>query len=77
MIEPPVLAYPDWEKPFYIETDSSDYAVGGTLTQIDVSTGKLQPLGYFSNVLQPAERNYSAGEKECWAIIAASRKWKT
>ena len=77
LIEPPVLVYPDWEKPFYIETDSSDYAVGGTLAQREVSTGKLRPLGYFSNVLQPAERNYSAGEKECWAVIAGSRKWKT
>ena len=27
-------------------------------------------------MLQPSERNYSPGEKEYWAIIVASRKWR-
>ena len=76
LANPPVLAFPDWKEPFYIETDSSDFSVGGTLSQLNTKTETLQPIGYFSNALQPSERNYSPGEKECRAILAASRKWR-
>ena len=33
-------------------------------------------MAYHSTGLNPAQRNYSAGEIECWAIIAASRKFR-
>ena len=59
-----------------METDSSDFLVGGTLSQLSAKIETLQPIGYFSNALQPSERNYSPGEQECWAIIAASRTWR-
>ena len=29
LANPPVLAFPDWEEPFYIETDSSDFQLEG------------------------------------------------
>ena len=65
LANPPVLAFPDWKEPFYIETDSSDFSVGGTLSQLNARIETLQPIVYFSNALQPSERNYSPGEKEC------------
>ena len=76
LANPPVLVFPDWKEPFYMETDQSDFSVGGTLSQLNAKTETLQLVGYFSNALQPSERNYSPGEKECWAIIATSRKWR-
>ena len=69
-----MLAYPNWEEPFYLQTDGSKVAVGGVLSQKD-SQGRLKPIAYFSSGLNPAQRQYAAGEIECWAIIAMSRKF--
>ena len=43
LANPPVLAFPDWRKPFYIETDNSDFSFGGTLSQLNAKTETLQP----------------------------------
>ena len=37
---------------------------------------RLRPLGYSSSGLTQGQKNYSAGELECWALIAAARKWR-
>ena len=29
LVEPPVLIFPDWREPFYLEADASDVSVGG------------------------------------------------
>ena len=76
LANPPLLAFRDWKELFYIETHSSDFSIGRTLSQLKAKTETLQPIGYSSNALQPSERNYSPGEKKCWAILAASRKWR-
>ena len=33
------------------------------------------PIAFFSSGLTESQKNYSAGELECWALIAASRKF--
>ena len=66
---PPVLIYPDWTKPFVIEADASDVAVGGTLSQHDSDDKVLEPIGYFSSSVDVHQRNYSAGERECWVLL--------
>ena len=45
----PVLALPDFTKPFHIESDASDTAVGGVLTQEHASVRK--PIAFLSNTL--------------------------
>ena len=52
---------------------ASDSAVGGVLSQEDHSW-KLRPISFFSSILNESQRKYSVGEKEAWAIVAASRK---
>ena len=42
---------------------------------MDERTGKVRPIEYFSSSLSPSQRNYSAGQLEAWAAIAAIRKW--
>ena len=68
------LAYPNWSIPFHLEVDASDSAVGGVLSQ-ENHNGKLRPISFFSSTLNEAQRKYSVGEKEAWAIVAASRKF--
>ena len=76
LVERPVLAFPKWNKPFWVEVDASSVSVGGILSQ-ETEDGIRKPLAYFSSGLTGAQRNYSASELECWALVAAVRKWKT
>jgi hypothetical protein len=72
--ETPILIIPDVEKPFVINTDASDYAVGAVLQQ-DIGSG-LQPVGFMSKKLSATQCSYSAYEKELYAILCALNEWK-
>ena len=71
---PVTLAYPDWSKPFHLEVDASDTAIGGVLAQ-EGPLKSLRPISFFSSTLDEAQKRYSVGEKEAWAIVAATRKF--
>ena len=64
-----VVAAVDDTKPFTLETDASDHAIGATLLQ----SGR--PVGFFSRTLGGAELKLPAIEKEALAVIAAVRHW--
>ena len=72
---PVMLAYTDWCRPFHLHTDASRVAVGGVLSQLD-RENKLRPLAYYSMGLNHSQQKYAAGEIECWALIALSRKFR-
>ena len=63
----PLLQYPDFNKPFILTTDASNYAVGAILSQGEI--GKDKPIAYASRTLNKAEGNYSTIEKELLAIL--------
>ena len=70
----PILQFPDFEQPFVLTTDASDYAIGAVLSQ-----GKLGhdlPVAYASRLLTKAERNYSATERECLAVVEYVRHFR-
>ena len=71
----PVLVLPDYEKPFTLTTDASDYATGAILEQDD-ALGRSHPVAYYSKSLQPAERNYEIHDKELLAILHALRHFR-
>lgn len=70
----PVLQYPDYDKPFIVNTDASDTAVGAVLMQ-DFGNGP-QPIAYFSRRHTPSQQNYSARDKELLAIVSALKEWR-
>ncbi|KAG1177351.1 hypothetical protein G6F36_010832 [Rhizopus arrhizus] len=70
----PVLATPDMEKPFRIECDASDFAIGAVLLQEE--NGIWKPLAFESKKLSQAERNYPAQERELLSILHALRTWR-
>jgi transposase InsO family protein len=70
----PVLIQPDLSKPFVIETDASEWAIGMVLLQIGPD-GKLHPVAYDGRKLTGAELNYPVHEKELLAIKEALRLW--
>lgn len=71
----PVLILPDPSKPFLVETDASEWAIGYVLYQLDASN-QYHPVAFDGRKLQAAELNYSVHEKELLAIKEALRKWR-
>ena len=53
-----------------MDTDACDHQLGAALLQED-ENGVRHPVGFWSRRLLPAERNYSASERECLAVIWA------
>ncbi len=66
----PVLILPDYDKPFTLITNASNYATGAILEQED-TLSRSHPVTYYLKSLQPAERNYEIHDKELLAIIHA------
>ncbi|KAI3650144.1 hypothetical protein MP228_005001, partial [Amoeboaphelidium protococcarum] len=72
---PKFLAHPDESKPFIVETDSSDYAIAGVLSQYD-EKNELRPVAFYSRQMIPAERNYEIYDKELLAIHECFKEWR-
>lgn len=69
------LTHPMLDKPFYVNTDSSNKALGAVLYQYNELDERCV-LAYASRLLSPAERNYSATEREALALVWALQKWR-
>ncbi len=67
---PPVLALPVSGLPYSVDCDASAYQIGCALFQTHPN-GERKPIGYWSRSLIPAEKNYSASERECLAVLWA------
>ena len=66
----PILASPDFNCQFLLQTDASDRGIGAVLSQVD-DNGIERPVAYYSKNLLPREERYSMIEKECLAIKSA------
>jgi hypothetical protein len=71
----PLLRHADMTKPFVLETDASQFAMGGVLSQRDES-GKLLPVAFYSSQLKGSELNWPIHDKELYAIVSAFRVWR-
>jgi hypothetical protein len=63
----PILSLPYLQHPFEIETNASDYVVGGVLTQHD------HPVAYHSETLSDVVHKYPTYDKEMYSIVQACR----
>ena len=68
LIRSPVLAFPQFDRPFILGTDASKVALGSVIEQYD-DNGKLHPIAYYSRTLNAAERNYTTSELECLSLV--------
>uniref|UniRef100_A0A803PI17 Integrase catalytic domain-containing protein n=1 Tax=Cannabis sativa TaxID=3483 RepID=A0A803PI17_CANSA len=67
----PVLALPNFTKPFVVEADASDYGLGAVLMK------EGHPIAYYSLVLKPRAQLKSIYAKELMAIVLAALKWRS
>jgi hypothetical protein len=65
---------PTANKPYTIETDASEWAIGSVLYQTG-EDDKLHPVAFGGRKLKAAELNYPVHEKEGLAIKEALRQW--
>jgi RNase H-like domain found in reverse transcriptase/Reverse transcriptase (RNA-dependent DNA polymerase) len=70
----PILVGPDWNLPFELMTDASDYAIGAVLGQR--IEGRFQPIYFASKTMNAAQENYTTTEKELLAIVYAFDKFR-
>lgn len=66
----PVLALPDFSKPFVVETDASDKGIVAFLQQA------RHPIAYVSRALDPKNQGLSTYEKESLAILMVVDHWR-
>ena len=67
-----VLGFPDFKKPFIIQTDASNSAIGIVLGQ--EFDGILQPLKYGGRSLTETERRYCTTDKELLSVFYAAKQ---
>lgn len=71
----PVLIFPQDNKPYRLEADSSNYATGAVLSQ-EGEDGKWHPIGFYSRSLSTVERNYDIHDKEMLAIMRSLEEYR-
>ncbi|XP_062086268.1 uncharacterized protein LOC133792383 [Humulus lupulus] len=74
LISAPIVCTPNWDLPFELMCDASDYAVGAVLGQrVDKV---FRTIYYASRTLNDAQLNYATTEKELLAIVYAFDKFR-
>jgi RNase H-like domain found in reverse transcriptase len=71
----PVLQWPNYDKPFMLEVDASQYAMGAIFYQ-ENNEGKLCPVRYYSHTLNPTERGYNIHDCKLLAVMRGLRQWR-
>ena len=59
----PILVFPDFDKPFLLETDASKEGLGAVLSQKH-SDGHYHPVAFGSHSMTPSEKNYHSSKLE-------------
>ena len=68
LVSAPILAFPDFTRPFILDTDASDMGIGAVLSQIH-DDGSEHVVSYASRVLSKPERNYCVTRRELLAVV--------
>ena len=74
LLSPPIMRSPNWDLPFEIMCDASDYAIGDVLEQREDK--KAFVIYYASKTPDSAQSNYTTTEKEFLVVVFALEKFK-
>ncbi|GJR97170.1 reverse transcriptase domain-containing protein [Tanacetum coccineum] len=74
LTEAPILVVPDWNLPFELMCDASDFAIGAVLGQRKMK--HFQPIHYASKTMTEAQIHYTTTEKEMLVVVYAFEKFQ-
>nr|GEU98465.1 reverse transcriptase domain-containing protein [Tanacetum cinerariifolium] len=69
-----IIVVPDWNLPFELMCDASDFAIGAVLGK--QKTKHFQPIHYASKTMTEAQIHYTTKEKEMHAVVYAFEKFQ-
>ncbi|GJU77641.1 reverse transcriptase domain-containing protein [Tanacetum coccineum] len=75
LTEAPILIAPNWDLPFELMCDASDFAIGAVLGQR--KNKHFQPIHYASKTMTEAQAHYTTTEKELLAVVYAFEKFRS
>nr|GEX45561.1 reverse transcriptase domain-containing protein [Tanacetum cinerariifolium] len=73
--EAPILIAPDWDMPFELMFDASDFSIGAVLGQR--RDKNFRSIHYASKTMIEAESKYTTTEKEMLAVVFAFEKFQS
>ncbi|GJR21180.1 reverse transcriptase domain-containing protein [Tanacetum coccineum] len=74
LIEATILVVPDWNLPFELMCDASDFVIGAVLGKRKIK--HFQPIHYASKTMTEAQIHYTTTEKEMLAVVYAFEKFR-
>nr|GEU99109.1 reverse transcriptase domain-containing protein [Tanacetum cinerariifolium] len=75
LTEAPILIAPDWDMPFELMCDASDFAICAVLGQRQEK--HFRPIHYASTTMTEEESNYTTKKKEMLAMVYAFKKFRS
>ena len=75
LVSPPIMRSPNWDLPFEIMCDASDYAIGAVLSKREDK--KEFVIYYASKTLDSSQSNYTTTKKKFLAVIFALEKFRS
>nr|GEV14932.1 reverse transcriptase domain-containing protein [Tanacetum cinerariifolium] len=75
LTEAPILIASDWDMPFELMCDASDFAIGAVLGQRQDK--HFRPIHYVSKTMTEAKLKYTTTEKEMLAVVYAFEKFRS
>nr|GEZ82089.1 reverse transcriptase domain-containing protein [Tanacetum cinerariifolium] len=74
LIEASIVVVPNWNLPFELMCDASDFAIGAVLGQRN--TKHFQPIHYASKTITNAQIHYTITEKQMLSVVYAFEKFR-
>ena len=68
LIAAPILAFPTETGQYILDTDASNFGLGGVLSQIQDNQERV--VAYCSRALRPSQRRYCTTKREMLAVVA-------
>ena len=71
----PILEHPNWDRPFTVTTDASQFGIGTVLYQKD-KDDKMHIIHLHAQSFTKGQKNYLVTKRELLAMIAPLKKWR-